>query len=88
MELVLLLRATPVTVDEPEIIITAPIFDHAVKDPVADAIAISSRTKVVIIEGNYTLLDCEPWSKISQLVDDKYVLFTLLHEVHTTLINQ
>ncbi|XWW95915.1 hypothetical protein V2A60_003884 [Cordyceps javanica] len=71
VELVLRLRAMPVTMDESETTITAPSFDHAIKDPVPDAIAISSRTKVVIIEGNYTLLDREPWSKISQAVDDK-----------------
>lgn len=51
--------------------ISAPSFDHAVKDPLPDAIAISSRTKVVIIEGNYTLLDEDPWNSIADLVDDR-----------------
>ncbi|KAM5346112.1 hypothetical protein ACJ41O_009117 [Fusarium nematophilum] len=73
LELVLLLKKTPVTAcDEPEIITKAPSFDHALKDPVADAVAISSQAKVVIIEGNYTLLDEEPWSSIAGLVDDKW----------------
>lgn len=57
---------------EPDIFITAPSFDHATKDPVANGITISSRTQVVIIEGNYTLLDCQPWNEISKLVDDRY----------------
>jgi pantothenate kinase len=67
-----LLKKTPVTTDdEPQTIIKAPGFDHARKDPIPDAIEISSRAKVVIIEGNYVLLDQEPWSRISTLVDDK-----------------
>jgi hypothetical protein len=62
--------------DEPQIITKVPGFDHALKDPVPDAITISSRTKVVIIEGNYTLLNEEPWSNIAELVHDKEVSTT------------
>lgn len=66
------LRTVPIPESgEPEIVIRAPSFDHAVKDPVPDTIAISSRTKVVIIEGNYTLLDEKPWNGIADLVDDR-----------------
>ncbi|KAJ4116999.1 hypothetical protein NW765_010412 [Fusarium oxysporum] len=73
LDLVVLLKKTPVTTDdEPQTIIKAPGFDHARKDPIPDAIEISSRAKVVIIEGNYVLLDQEPWSRISTLVDDKW----------------
>ena len=69
---VLELKAMPVTdCDEPELIFHAPSFDHAVGDPVPEAIAISSRCKVVIIEGNYTLLNDEPWKKIAQIVDER-----------------
>lgn len=72
LELVVLLSKIPVTAcDEPQIITKVPGFDHALKDPVPDAITISSRTKVVIIEGNYTLLNGEPWSNIAGLVHDK-----------------
>lgn len=72
IRLVLRLKDTPVTgADEPEEIILAPSFDHAVGDPLPDAIAISSRCRVVIIEGNYTLLDQEPWKHIADVVDDK-----------------
>ncbi|KAF5596661.1 panthothenate kinase uridine kinase-related [Fusarium subglutinans] len=57
---------------EPLIIIKAPGFDHAKKDPIPNAIKISSRAQVVIIEGNYVLLHQDPWSRISTLVDDKW----------------
>ncbi|KAF4960461.1 hypothetical protein FGADI_952 [Fusarium gaditjirri] len=73
LDLVALIRKTPVTAhNEPQIIVKAPEFDHARKDPIQDAIKISSRAKVVIIEGNYVLLDQEPWNCISTLVDDKW----------------
>src|SRR6202000_2994348 len=37
----------------------APSFDHAVKDPVADDIAIAPRVRLVIFEGNYLSLNKE-----------------------------
>jgi pantothenate kinase len=41
-----------------------PSFDHAVKDPVADQIVIGPEAEVVIVEGNYLLLDEEPWRRL------------------------
>lgn len=73
LNLVTTLRATPVTdIDQPDIAIKAPNFDHTVQDPIVDDIQISSATKVVIIEGNYTLLDEAPWKQISEIVDERY----------------
>jgi pantothenate kinase len=66
------LRKSPVTAcDEPELLFKAPSFDHAVGDPVPNAISISSRCRVVIIEGNYTLLNEKPWNRIADLVDER-----------------
>lgn len=53
--------------------IRVPSFDHAVQDPVDGDILISPSDKVIIIEGNYLLLDQDPWRKISSLVDERYV---------------
>lgn len=70
---VALLKETPVSQQcDPETMILSPSFDHAVGDPVPDAIAISSRCRVVIIEGNYTLLDQGPWRTIASLIDERY----------------
>jgi pantothenate kinase len=52
-------------------IIKAPSFDHALKDPVEDDIKIGAETSVIILEGNYLLLDIETWRDISELVDVK-----------------
>jgi pantothenate kinase len=73
LDLVLKLKELPVTLEnEAEQTLLAPSFDHAVKDPVADAIALSSRARVVIIEGNYTLLDDDPWRQLADMVDDRW----------------
>jgi len=55
-------------------VIYAPSFDHALKDPVADAIAISPNISVVLLEGNWLLYDEEPWRRISQLVDESWFI--------------
>lgn len=64
----------PVTAtSEPEITVHCPSFDHAKQDPIADDIKISSKHRIVIVEGNYTLLDESPWNAISEIVHDRSV---------------
>lgn len=48
----------------------APSFDHAVKDPVENDIAIGKGTRVLIFEGNYVALDQEPWKDAAALMDE------------------
>ncbi|KAI1085104.1 phosphoribulokinase/uridine kinase [Whalleya microplaca] len=50
----------------------APSFDHAVKDPRADDIAIGPRHRVVVFEGNYVCLDKEPWRSAALLMDQRW----------------
>ncbi|PVH88997.1 P-loop containing nucleoside triphosphate hydrolase protein [Cadophora sp. DSE1049] len=52
--------------------ILAPSFDHAVKDPVENGIAIGPQIQFVLLEGNYLLLDEEPWRGIRELVDESW----------------
>lgn len=52
--------------------VTAPSFDHRLKDPVEDDIEIGPECQVVFIEGNYVLLTEEPWSELRHLVDDSW----------------
>ncbi|KAI1757671.1 P-loop containing nucleoside triphosphate hydrolase protein [Xylaria castorea] len=52
--------------------ILAPSFDHRLKDPVAEAIRIEPETEIVIVEGNWLLLDREPWKQIPDYVDDTW----------------
>ncbi|ANB15095.1 Yfh7p [Sugiyamaella lignohabitans] len=55
-------------------VITAPSFDHKVKDPVPDNIVIPAETRIVFLEGLYLLLEDEPWAQIAPLVDDKWYI--------------
>lgn len=50
--------------------IYAPSFDHAVKDPKENDIAILRSHRVVLIEGNYTALDKPTWSSAAALFDE------------------
>ncbi|KAI0448220.1 P-loop containing nucleoside triphosphate hydrolase protein [Xylaria telfairii] len=52
--------------------ILAPSFDHKLKDPVAEAIRIEPETEIVIVEGNWLLLDRDPWKRIPDYVDDTW----------------
>lgn len=72
IDLVRALKMAPVTASrEPEQPVYAPSFDHAMQDPVENDIAISSRNRIVIVEGNYTLLNQKPWNEITSLCDEK-----------------
>ncbi|KAI1125230.1 P-loop containing nucleoside triphosphate hydrolase protein [Nemania abortiva] len=52
--------------------ILAPSFDHKLKDPIPNAIRIEPQTGIIIVEGNWLLLDCEPWNQIPEHVDDTW----------------
>lgn len=76
MHLIKTLKLAPVTTDEEaERAILAPSFDHAVQDPVENDISISSRNRVVIVEGNYTLLNQKPWDEIADICDERFVMY-------------
>lgn len=55
-----------------DVIITAPDFDHKVKDPKTQAIKIKPIHRIVIIEGNYVLLKDSNWKDIGSLVDERW----------------
>lgn len=52
---------------EPEVAI--PIFDRSMELARAGAEIIKAETKFIIVEGNYLLLDEEPWSRLAPLFD-------------------
>jgi pantothenate kinase len=50
----------------------APSFDHAIKDPVDNDIAIAKSVRIVIFEGNYCSLDKDPWKQAAELMDERW----------------
>lgn len=54
--------------------ILAPSFDHAVKDPKENDIEISPDTSIVVLDGNYLLLDEDKWRDIGLCLDMKILV--------------
>ncbi|TJV86444.1 MAG: nucleoside/nucleotide kinase family protein, partial [Mesorhizobium sp.] len=52
---------------EPDIAI--PVFDRSMELSRAAASIIGADTKFILVEGNYLLLDEEPWSRLAPLFD-------------------
>lgn len=52
---------------EPEIAI--PVFDRAIEMSRAGAAIVEPETKFILVEGNYLLLDEEPWARLASLFD-------------------
>ena len=52
--------------------ISAPSFDHAIKDPVEGGTVIPKSARIVIFEGNYLLSSEKPWDEIADLVDERW----------------
>lgn len=52
--------------------IYAPDFRREIEEPVAGSIAIDVSTPVIVVEGNYLLLDCAMWREIHPLLDLSY----------------
>lgn len=63
-----------------EEVIQAPAFDHEAKDPVEDGIIITPDANIIIIEGNYLLLDEPGWRDLVDLVDYRVFVDTDLQE--------
>ena len=64
------LLRTPFHEDMPTI--TAPSFDHALKDPTPHAVSISPHHRIVVIEGLYTMLDVEVWRDAAEMMDERW----------------
>ena len=55
-------------------VITAPSFDHALKDPTPDSVTIYPYHRIVIIEGLYVFLAIKPWSEGGLLLDERWFI--------------
>lgn len=60
--------------DDPSNNLWLPSFDHAKQDPVPLDICVPATARVVILEGNYVLLNQHPWSQIGEMADERYAI--------------
>jgi pantothenate kinase len=51
-------------------VVWAPRFHREIEDAVAGAVAVTAAAPLVVTEGNYLLLDDEPWCRIGGLLDE------------------
>ncbi|OAX37019.1 P-loop containing nucleoside triphosphate hydrolase protein [Rhizopogon vinicolor AM-OR11-026] len=72
----------------PTAVITAPSFDHALKDPTPHAVTIYPFHRLVIIEGLYTMLKHDMWVQGAQLMDERWWVEVGLEEAKRRLVRR
>lgn len=50
-------------------VVYAPTFDRHVNESIGSAIPVGPEVRVVVVEGNYLLLDAPPWTLVPPLLD-------------------
>ncbi|GLB36756.1 putative P-loop containing nucleoside triphosphate hydrolase protein [Lyophyllum shimeji] len=76
----------PLSLETP--VITAPSFDHALKDPTYDDVAIHPNDRIVIIEGLYTFLAIPPWNEAGLLLDERWYFEVDIEEAQRRLVQR
>jgi pantothenate kinase len=54
----------------PRVVVRAPSFDHVEGEPVPESLTVPAGAHLVVTEGNYLLLDEEPWTAVPPLLDE------------------
>ncbi len=49
--------------------VSCPTFDRTIEEPVPDQVRVVPSDRVVIVEGNYLLLEGAPWNELARLFD-------------------
>jgi pantothenate kinase len=52
----------------PEETVYVPRFDRSIEDSIAAAVPVAASDRLVLTEGNYLLLDMEPWNQLRDLL--------------------
>lgn len=55
-------------------VVYAPEFHREIEEPIAGAVAVPRGVPIVIVEGNYLLLDDGPWRGVRDLFDEVWYL--------------
>lgn len=69
-------------------VITAPSFDHALKDPSPEAITIHPEHRIVVIEGLYTFLSIDPWAEAGKMLDERWFVALDIEEATRRLVKR
>jgi len=74
--------------DEQGHTVYAPNFERTVDEGIAGAVTIAAGTEIVIVEGNYLLVDREPWSRIPDLLAETWFCETAADERLSRLVDR
>jgi pantothenate kinase len=66
----------------------APSFERTVDEGIAGEVAIPAGTRIVIVEGNYLLVDQEPWNRIPGLLAEAWFCETAADERLSRLVDR
>ncbi|KFF58606.1 fructose transporter [Cryobacterium sp. MLB-32] len=66
----------------------APSFDRAVDEGVAGAIVVEPSVRIIIAEGNYLLVDEQPWSEIPSIAAEVWFCSTAADERMRRLVDR
>ncbi|MEU6645978.1 nucleoside/nucleotide kinase family protein [Saccharomonospora sp. NPDC046836] len=55
-------------------LVYAPEFRREIEEPIACAVPVPESVRVVITEGNYLLLDSQPWAELRSLIEQVWYL--------------
>lgn len=53
-----------------EDVVYAPAFDRRLEEPIAGSIPVRREVPLVVVEGNYLLVDHEPWAQVRALMSE------------------
>ena len=69
-------------------IISAPSFDHALKDPTPELVMVHPYHRIVVIEGLYVFLAIEPWKKAGVILDERCLIEVDHSEARRRLVSR
>ncbi|MCR4289954.1 MAG: hypothetical protein NUV86_06810, partial [Candidatus Scalindua sp.] len=70
----------------PDQSIMCPAYDRKIHDPVENSITIKPCNKLIIVEGNYLLLNVSPWNIIRTKMNEVWYIDTPLKTVKERLL--
>lgn len=68
--------------------IAIPVFDRSMELSRAAASIVATQTKFILVEGNYLLLDEEPWSRLAPLFDFSIFVDVPRNELERRLVER
>jgi pantothenate kinase len=74
--------------DEQDHTVYAPSFERTVDEGIAGEVAIPAGAEIVIVEGNYLLVDQEPWNRIPGLLAEAWFCETAADERLSRLVDR